>query len=48
MTFLQSDYLERDQYRKFTAGLAHTFGGILLVIVGMPLLLPAIEQTIKK
>ena len=36
--FLTSDYLERDPKRKFDVGLAHAFGGALLIIAGMPML----------
>jgi len=39
MTFLESDYLERDPKHKFDVGLAHAFGGALLVMAGLPLML---------
>ena len=31
--FFESDYLERDPKRKFDVGLAHAFGGALLIMV---------------
>lgn len=37
--FGTSDYLERDPYRKLAVGLAHAFGGALLITAGLPLLL---------
>lgn len=48
MIFLESDYLERDPYRKFVVGLAHAFGGALLVMAGLPLWLIAIGYTAKE
>ena len=48
MTFLESDYLERDPYRKLTVGLAHAFGGAFLAIMGVPLWLIAIGYTAKE
>ena len=41
MTFLESDYLERDPKRKFDVGLAHAFGGALLITAkfSMPIVL---------
>ena len=37
--FTESDYLERDPKRKFDVGLAHAFGGALLIMAGLPLML---------
>lgn len=39
MIFLESDYLERDPYRKLTVGLSHAFGGALLIMAGLPMML---------
>jgi hypothetical protein len=39
MTFTESDYMDRDPYRKLTVGLAHAFGGALLVTAGLPFIL---------
>ena len=38
MIFLESDYLERDPKRKFDVGLAHAFGGALLITAGVPMI----------
>ena len=37
MTFLESDYLERNPKRKFDVGLAHAFGGAYLIMEGFPM-----------
>ena len=39
MIFLTSDYLESDPYRKLTVGLSHAFGGALLIMAGLPMML---------
>ena len=48
MTFLESDYLERDPYRKLAVGLAHAFGGALLVMAGMPVWLVILGYFVKE
>jgi len=48
MTFLESDYLERDPKRKFDVGLAHAFGGALLVMAGLPLMLVIFGYFVKE
>lgn len=35
--FFESDYMERDPKRKFDVGLAHAFGGALLITAGVPM-----------
>ena len=48
MTFTESDYLERDPYRKLTVGLSHAFGGALLIMSGLPMLLVIFGYFIKE
>ena len=37
--FGTSDYMDRDPYRKLTVGLSHAFGGSLLIVAGIPMVL---------
>lgn len=48
MLFLESDYLERDPYRKLTVGLSHAFGGALLIVAGVPMFLVILGYFIKE
>ena len=47
MTFLESDYMERDPYRKLTVGLSHAFGGALLIMV-LPMWLVILGYFVKE
>lgn len=47
-TFLTSDHAERDPYSKLTVGLSHAFGGTLLVMAGLPLMLVVFGYFVKE
>ena len=48
MIFLESDYLERDPYRKFVVGLAHAFGAVVLTKADVPFMIVVFGYPIKE
>ena len=48
MTFLESDYMDRNPYRKLTVGLSHAFGGALLIMAGVPMWLVVLGYFAKE